>query len=285
MPKLNFTKVAYCFIVVLLTWPVKAIKFDCSFVTNSMPIIGERYTCYAKVIDTGSAYLENVTGVHQTGRTNNDVGCLDIYNQNLSLIPERIVDFFGNLNALMIYRSLVSINADDLQPFPNLLFLYLYGNQLISLDGDLLKYTPHLQSLNFGGNRIRHIGNDLVSNLNSLEYLNFLDNICISAFAGTRDEVLSLGPQLSDFCPPLDAATTTSTTTETNECPCDEEIRELRVSNSNLVAQAEKQKKKIEQLELSNDQLMKENAELAERLLRNFTGTSYLKTIKNQERQ
>lgn len=205
--------------------------------------------------------------------------------QHLPFVPEELSEFFRNLDALWIDRSsLISISANDLRPFPRLVFLQLDDNQLTSLDGDLFAHTPNLQGMSFQWNKIEHIGHDLVTNLNNLTILLLQYNVCVDAWATTRAEVLSLGARLSDLCPPLDDTTTEATTTTeitSGQCLCDEEIEEVRELNLALGVQVdsllalnvdqnsriEQQSIEIEQLQRSNEQLIEENAAFAERLL------------------
>lgn len=190
---------------VLVVCSVEGIHFDCIYFLDTPAIgLGSRYTCAATIINSDSTSLENVTGNHRTGKSNEDVEYLWIWRQNLPFIPENLADFFENLDALWIENSsLASINANDLRPFPGLVFLNLWLNQLSSIDGDLFKYTPHLQSVSFSRNQIKHIGHDLVTNLQKLRHLGFQDNVCIDEGASTPAEVLLLAPQLSVLCPPI----------------------------------------------------------------------------------
>lgn len=261
----NFFIAKCLFTATLLAYSVEAIQFDCNFKMMN-PLPGYRYSCEAVVIDSGSASLENVTGVHLADKSNEDVVYLRIVNQYLEFVPEGIADFFINLEALTIQvSSLRTISANDLKPFPRLVFLYLFRNELTTIDGDLFKYTPHLRYASFELNRIQHIGYDLVSNLNNLTELWLTGNVCIDLHASNRDVVLLLASRLSVLCPPLDDTTTgatttsdaTTTTTDRNiePCMCDKEIEELHKLNLgleiqifNLQASSIDQTRKIEKL-------------------------------------
>lgn len=223
---------------------VEAIEFRCDFATFSLfPLPGTRYTCVATVINSGSSSLENVTRVHREGLSNDDVGWLLIYNQLLPVVPEKIADFFGNLDVLLITESsLTTMSANDLRQFPRLVLLQLSFNQLTTIDGDLFAYTPHLQFVDFQSNQIQQIGHDLVTNLNVLTFLFFNANVCIDQSAQTRAEVILLAPKLSARCPPLHVTTSTTTSLEVtttaipgDKCPCDEEIEELREEVNQLI--------------------------------------------------
>lgn len=141
-----------------------------------------------------------------------------------------------------------SIAAQDLQPFPELIHIALGGNNLTSLDGDLFSFNPRLERIILNLNRIQHIGHDLVTNLNNLTYLSLAANICVNRNAGTRSQVLELAIQLPALCPPLFAPETT-TEQAIEQCPCDEQIEELRVENQQLREENQWQNKRIDDIE------------------------------------
>lgn len=298
MSKLSFTIVLCLFTEVLFSCSVEAVQFECSFqILKPWITPGDRYTCNATVINSGSSsFLESVTGNHQTEKSNDDVQFLRIYNQVMKFVPEGIADFFKNVDALQIMlSSLMSISANDLRQFPRLLHLDLSYNRLTSIDGDLFIYTPNLQYVEFDFNRIEHIGQDLVTNLNNLTYLRFDGNICISQVVSLHMFVLLLAPQLTVLCPPLNVTTITTTaeptiTTDrsTDQCFCDEEIEKLHELNRVLKTQLDdlqeanfeqnrkieqqeeenqQQNRDVEQLNWSNKQLIDENAAFEKRLL------------------
>lgn len=210
---------------VLLASSAKAIQFDCKFSMGSMwTVSGNHYICNATVINSGAPYLQKVTGVHQTGKTNDNVEFLYIIGQYLPFFPDGIAGIFKNLKALWIMSSsLTSISANDLRPFPQLLVVIVNGNKLTSIDGDLFKYTPSLTYVNFNDNQIEHIGNNLVTNLNNLTTLYFGGNICINLmYATVRSQVVDLGTWLTYFCPPLEVTPTNPSA----NCMCGDVIAE-----------------------------------------------------------
>lgn len=215
---------------VLLACSVKAIQFECTFEMRSpWTPMGNRYTCYATVINSGPASLESVTGVHQEGKSDEDVEYLLIFRQELPFVPEGIADIFKNLDSLLIQRtSLNSLRAKDLRPFPRLMLINLVQSQLTSIDGDLFAYTPHLRYVDFSSNQIEFIEQDLVTSLNDLEYLGFLYNVCINQTATNRAEVLSLASELSLMCP---ESRFTSPTIPECTCQANPENRSLKLRN------------------------------------------------------
>lgn len=247
-------RIAKCLLAaVLLTRSVTAIQFECRFAMFYPTVIGDRYTCDATVINTDSSSLESVTGDHESGKSNDDAEYLYINQQNLASVPEGIDVFFKNLDALLVRSSsLASISANDLRPFPRLLFLYLDRNQLTTIDGDLFTYTPLVQLVYFSSNQIQHIGHGLVTSLNSLRTLNFKNNVCINQSAVGREDILLLAPRLSVLCPLLEVTSEATTKTEItlDQCKCDKEILALEIQIANL-----------------QKQLIQENAAFEKRLL------------------
>lgn len=193
-----------------------AVEFNCNFHDHSHSVVEEIYTCRPTVTSCASTTLDDVTGFHLAGRTNTDVKALWIEGENVPFIPQGISNYFENLIALTyISNQMPSITADDLQPFPLLEHLFLYGNHLASLDGDLFLYTPRMKYIYMGLSEIEHIGYDLVTNLDDLQQLHFEENNCINKTADSRTEVIKLGLELSVLCPPLITTTTETTTTQT----------------------------------------------------------------------
>lgn len=169
----------------------------------------------------------------------------------MTFLPRGIADFFKNLDALSIwFCGLQSISANDLRPFPRLVYLFLDHNQLTTIDGDLFTYTPHLQYASFEGNQIQHIGHDLVTNLNSLTHLYFNENVCINQVARTLAEISTLAPKLSLLCPPLTTPRIESTTSESkiDQCSCDDKIWDLGNQIDTQSRKIENQSKEIKQL-------------------------------------
>lgn len=197
-----------------------AVNFDCVFEFRPHSILGSIYTCKPTVVLTESSTLEEVTGIHEFDHTLDDVESVWIQDQELPVFPKGIVNFFNNLKALLFWDAhILSISAEDLKPFPQLDYFFLFGNNFVSLDGDLFTHTPLLQFLQLGNNNIEHLGEGLMANLNNLQFLYLSNNICVDDFADNRPDVLELVSQLPALCPPLitttKQTTTTATTTQT----------------------------------------------------------------------
>lgn len=66
-------------------------------ITPWQSVVPVRYGCEHRVINSGSASLEIVTGVHQAGKSNNDVKYLNILEQDLPLFPKESLNFSKTL--------------------------------------------------------------------------------------------------------------------------------------------------------------------------------------------
>lgn len=213
-------------------------------------VLQERYRCQPNITGSGNT-LEAIHGNHMRGKTNADVEFLYVEGQAMNSLPRDIEVFFPKLIGLYILDSgLLTISAEDLRPFPNLLLFGSQENPLESLDGDLFKYTRKLRRVNIS-NQLQHVGHDLLAGLHNLTNAWFLYNPCISVDAYTKETVEALKLQLPINCPLLTAttvtitsATSTITTTDSpGECPeaCSELLYELS-------EQTENQKQEIDDL-------------------------------------
>lgn len=248
--------VKFLLVAVIATSTTDAVTFRCVFGFDSLTPIERVYTCVANVTFSGSAALENVTGVHQPELSIDDVEFLYIGYQNLPLLPEGIGLFFKNLRALLFQDTgMLSISAADLQPFPQLEVLIMWGNNLTSLDGDLFSFTPLMKYIDLRYNQIQHIGQDLVTSLNNLECLALQGNVCIDLNFLPHENIATYAPPQLALCSSLDSTTTTVTTTTATttevpieKCSCVDVIDELHEENQRL-------NKDIIKLQQSNDQL------------------------------
>lgn len=210
--------------------------------------VGEIYTCNPVVTLTSSTTLQNVTGDHETGYGNDDVESLWLTGLNLPFFPDGIANIFKNLRVIEFWGDNIhTISAQDLQPFPQLVRFVLIGNNFTTLNGNLFMHNPLLEWVGLGSNRIQHIGHNLVADLDDLQFLGLIGNICVNENAETREEVLVLAQQLPVLCPPLVEQTTTEQPIE--QCPCDEEIDELRQENRALRQENQEQNKRINDIE------------------------------------
>lgn len=182
--------------------------FNCQFSTSDQWHVGDVYTCQPQVnfVGTGNA-VTNVLGTHTLGKTNSQVKCLYINDQNINTLPDNINNFFPNLIVLDVSRShLQTITADSLKPFPNLLAFVSSINNVYSIDGDLFKYTPKLRYLAMHYTGLKQVGNGLLDGLNDLTRTDFEGNICINKSSLNPVELQQVKQDLESNC-------------NTSECP------------------------------------------------------------------
>lgn len=164
--------------------------------------LGDLYACRPNVVNGTDVYIRQVEGNHLEGKSYFDVEALTIYYQNLPTFPKNIAELFPNLKDLECQSSkMMSISAEDLRPFPNLLALLLFGNNLVSIDSDLFRFTPKIQHISFDKNLIEHVGEGLLTGLDNLSRAGFENNTCIHFMAYSQNQVPELVKKL-EKCPP-----------------------------------------------------------------------------------
>lgn len=206
--------------------------------------------------------LTEVTGVHQTGRTNFDVRMLMVHDQlHVNQFPENIYNFFPNLLGLEFFATkITSITAEDLRDFPNLQLLNIQQNSLSRLDGNLFSFTPRLQWIGFNDNVIENVGHNLLSGLNSLTSVFLSGNVCIDAVASTPTGLAQLIRDLPVFCPPFNVSPSTTTVIPPpGDCSmeCLESVEALRIAFSaetqEIREQTDNQDQRIQELTDENE--------------------------------
>lgn len=115
-----------------------SVIFNCQYQVTLWAIVGTAYKCEAIVNVAGNdKFLVEVVA-----KKDSDVEALAIRNQDLSKFPKGIEHFFTNLRIIFLHNSnLWAISAEDLQPFPGLMYLNMDSNKKFSLDSDLFKFT------------------------------------------------------------------------------------------------------------------------------------------------
>jgi hypothetical protein len=164
------------------------------------------YTCSGSLLRTGDKVnIEEVTGGHMAGKTNNDVDALYYGNQmDLTFIPQNSTSFFPNLKVFVVNRcGLKVVNGADLKQFgPGLNFMSLNFNLIEQVSHDLFEFLPNLIFLDMDANGIRHIGHDAFDAIPKLSTLLF-NNLCIVVTIGNNaTAVANKKFEMSLKCPP-----------------------------------------------------------------------------------
>lgn len=194
------------------------VTIQCDFQNVTWSIFGSQYTCFPATIaadDGNQTLVIDITGDHESGRTNADVKAFVITSshQHLNRIPKGIEKIFPNLLVFAWEAgNLTTLTADDLEAFPELQFLYVDINKLVSLNDDLFKHTPKLRYIEFSTNLLERVGLGLLDRLSNLTHASFNDNSCIN-FNGTSPAAIQeLKFKLQNQCSPLATLKTTSST-------------------------------------------------------------------------
>jgi hypothetical protein len=154
------------------------------------------------VVTDDNVSITGFTQNHLLGKSNENVEVLYATDQTIFYLPKNIQNFFPNLRGITIFKSKLKVwRREDISPFPNLLFFYLYTNDIPSIDGDLLEKNPGVQYISFTANPIKHFGPNLIKPLNKLIEFHCTQCTCVSAYWNTNglDQMQS---EFASKCPP-----------------------------------------------------------------------------------
>lgn len=203
-------------VVALLASSASAIFLDCNY-RSDMKIweLGSMFGCVGTVknLHHESRKVKNVSLIHQSGISYNDVKFVRINNIDLKQALRNIGSFFPKLEAYEIASTgLLTIHAEDFHGMPNLKQISLNSNNIVELNSDLFKHTMELRAIQLNNNFIRNIDFNTFDHLSKLETLYFnhteRHKACISGQAKkSQSEVKLLIFKLSIFCPPTLAMT------------------------------------------------------------------------------
>lgn len=194
-------------LAIVLVWQCASgtVILDCSYSVQAWTIVGNMYTCYAKVIQTGRT--RNVVGVsqnHLSGKTNPDVKALWIEQQPIDFFPEDSDLFFFNLEVIFFKDCPIkSLTKEDLQYFSKLKIFGITGGELSTINGDVFKYSPELEHLSLRSNKITNVGPGIFLHSPKLSNVFFDNNLCIvSQAVDSTAAVTSIAKELAYKCPP-----------------------------------------------------------------------------------
>lgn len=140
------------------------------------------YLCKARNdnLATGDFIITNVTEKHLLNYSNKNVVGIEIINQNCSIVPSGLSQFYPSVELLNITQSkLERISKKDLKPFKMLYALTVNYNKLSSLDSDLFEFSPRIDFVDFTGNQIKFVGESFLKPLKKLRAVYFRRNECI----------------------------------------------------------------------------------------------------------
>jgi hypothetical protein len=194
---------------VLVISSTSAIRIFCEYKSLVWPVIGYAYTCQVKNFNLTQPddSIVKVSGNHLHGMNYNNVKALEIRGQTCHFLPQRIKNFFPNLELLRVVNSqLTVISQNDLKPLTKLRVVQMNGNRLTNLYNDLFDFNHNLIRVDFRSQRIKLIGYNIFDNLRKLSLADFQNCGCIDYMAesGTKG-VEELKKEISKFTVKLGA--------------------------------------------------------------------------------
>lgn len=140
---------------------------ECRFGIVSWPILGDRYSCRATIVNEGnSSLIQEIRGDHLVGRNDSNVEGFFLTEQRLAVVPQNLGAFFPNLEGLDLSNSqLTTISSAQLSNFPRVVFVRIFNNNLTEISGDLFKSNPLIRYIDFARNSLQTVGTNLLGGL------------------------------------------------------------------------------------------------------------------------
>lgn len=165
--------------------------------------IGEAYFCYPDVqpITTQNVIIDGLGGVHDSGKTDDDVTLFSIWNKTCHYIPRGIDRFYKNLEFIEFGKcGLRAVSGEDLKPFTKLKVIWMADNQLTTLGAGLFEFNRNLKSITFRNNKISLIDQTIFDPIEDLEKLQFSENVCVSKEGEGRNQVKEVIREVIEKC-------------------------------------------------------------------------------------
>jgi hypothetical protein len=184
-----------------------AFTIDCQYTTKSFNYIGNLYICETKNTQFSSDHtVTDVTGSHQSGKTNADVEGILIYGRRtISFFPRGMSNFFANLIAIRFWEATFdTLHGDELIEFgQRLRWFLMYDSNVTTVSSRLFDTTPNLAYVGFRYNKLVSVGRDLFVpvNMTQLQLVSFDNNPCISQSATGQSNIEELIAVLHESCP------------------------------------------------------------------------------------
>ncbi|CAO1440823.1 unnamed protein product [Diamesa tonsa] len=230
-------------LMLILLSSVSCFELKCDFYEG---YCDEKYTCNAKelIIEQPCSTITSVVGRHVPRKSNLDVGCLHIYNQNVKYNPQGYMDHFPNLLTFVVgYSNLQFVRRSDFTGAGQLRMVYFPGNTFHTLTSDTFMDLKNVKRLVLNHNKIRTVGSKLLLPMTKLHLGLFAGNDCIDTnYTGTA-QIEKLKLDLLEHC--FD---------ETLEIPTMEEqkLNEAKDEINKLQQKMSFQEEHIKLLELKN---------------------------------
>lgn len=184
---------------------VQSSQITCSFKNQEFWQLGSLYGCLAKVNLDENQNVNEISGAHAAGKTNEDVKGIKFEANSGKLLPTGIDVFFPFLEAIVaeLSKDFIKVSREDFAPFRRLRQVHIYGNKIQELDSDLFISNPLIAHISFGGNPLKHIGHRTFESLKELASIYLVSANCINNEAqNNRPGVLKIMQTISVNCPP-----------------------------------------------------------------------------------
>ncbi|XP_037041999.1 uncharacterized protein LOC119078537 [Bradysia coprophila] len=189
----------------VLTIAQPSVEINCTYAHKMLGIqsviLGIFYECFSNEtinVSERNTAVTNVTGMHLHTLNNSNVQGIHII--GASYLPTGLAKFFPNLIGLSVEQHLKEITKNDLEPFPNLIHLWLVRNPLEVIEKDLFMYNPDLAYISLRQNFIKEIDSNVFDHLDRLSILELDRNECINDNAAGRYDVMRLIKQIKEKC-------------------------------------------------------------------------------------
>lgn len=151
----------------------------------SFPLNSKPYICTAQIKIISDNYkVISTIGDHLQGKSNNDVGLLDLNSRHsnkirdIRYIPEGLGKLFLKLKILYIQNcKLKSLSRKNFANMDNLTTISLTKNQIEHIDPDTFYDVPMLFSLRINANKLSSLSNDLFIHAPRLKYVILSNNL------------------------------------------------------------------------------------------------------------
>lgn len=129
------------------------------------------------VVTSRDTQVQEISGSHKPGRSDQDVATLYAFNPSSKYIPKRLGFIFLNLKTLLITKSnLKLVEFKDFRNMKKLQKLLLPENQIEKVPFCLFKHAESIEVIDFNGNRINELNEDIFANLQNLQVFSANDN-------------------------------------------------------------------------------------------------------------
>ena len=140
------------------------------------------YTCTLSNVQFLNDDFVNIAGVHQNGKSNEDVTGVVFVNSELIKIPMEIFETFTNMHSLVVKGTkLALMNENTFELCGKLKYLDASDNQIRDINKSSLEKCTELETLNLHNNFITKIEpcNNFLIKLTKLQNLSLTRNMCI----------------------------------------------------------------------------------------------------------